>query len=132
MVVSYTAENVICDMTSQEKKDCGWDKFEALEAQDEKIKASYRKRGFVKSAQDEADLHMSFSPNRVPRGLTKLQIRRRINKFVRNGRKLKPISEVVGNRMNIFINDKFVAGVSFGGKVPQNSRQLKRLIRAAF
>jgi len=113
-------------------KSNGWDKFEALEAQDKKIKASYRKRGFIKSDQDEADLHMSFSPKRVPRGLTKLQIRRRINKFVRNGRKSVPIASVMGNRMNIFINDRFVAGVSFGGKVPQNSRQLKRLIRAAF
>lgn len=96
---------------------------------EKKVMESYRKRGFVTSEQDEADLHQSFSPYKVPRGLTKLQIRRRINKFVRNGRKLDA-SLLIANRLEVRINGKFVLGASFGGNVPQNSRQLKQLLRA--
>lgn len=102
--------------------------FDELDRIDQKIEESYLRRGFVKSKDDLADLHMSYSPYRVPRGLTKLQIRRRINKFIRNGRKLDN-SLLFTNRLNVTVNGKLILGASFTGEVPTNRRQLKRLLK---
>lgn len=97
-------------------------------AEDRRIKDTYHKKGYLKSKQDEDDLHMAFSPYKVPLGLTKLQIRRKINKFVRGGR-VADNSILNCSRLEIHINNKFVLGGSFTGKVPANHKELVKLLR---
>ena len=45
------------------------------------IMKSYKNKGFVLNDKDEEGLHMFFSPKCVPKGLTKLQVRRNINAY---------------------------------------------------
>lgn len=89
---------------------------------------SYFKRGYFQSKSDVQDLHSSYSPYRVPRGLTKLQVRRRINKFVRNGRQLDD-TLFNTNRVSILFNDTLILGASVKCERPKNSRQMNKLLR---
>lgn len=111
---------------------------ERMIAEDQKVKDTYHKKGYLKSKQDEQDLHMAFSPYKVPKGLTKLQIRRKINKFVRNGRKAdNPLFGIDENgmmfskmnRIEIHINGKLCIGASFTGKVPDSGPSYRKLLR---
>jgi hypothetical protein len=45
------------------------------------VMAGYKRSRAVKDKHDEEALHMFFSPNRVPKGLTKKQVRLCINKY---------------------------------------------------
>lgn len=89
---------------------------------------SYFKRGYFKTKDDVGDLHQAFSPYVVPRGLTKLQVRRRINKFVRNGRKLDD-TLFNTNRVSILFNDTLILGASVKCERPKDSRQMNKLLR---
>jgi hypothetical protein len=110
---------------------------ERMFTEEQKVKDTYHKKGFLKSKQDENDLHMAFSPNKIPKGLTKLQIRRKINKFIKNGRKAEnPFFSVVNGvlvpktiRAEVLVNGRLMMGASIVGKVPNNSRQLRRLLK---
>ena len=102
-------------------------KLFGLPEQDQ-VMNEYKKLGYVLNKHDEEGLHMSFSPMRVARGLSRLQVRRRINKYFKHGNKGTP-SVFSDNRMNIFINDRFVSGTSFSGKVPQNPKEFVKLLK---
>ena len=99
-----------------------------IQEENNKPLLSYFNRGFFKTKDEVGDLHQSFSPYRVPRGLTKLQVRRRINKFVKGGRKLDS-SLLMTNRVSIFFNDNLILGASITSKRPENSRQINKLLR---
>lgn len=100
-----------------------------LITEDDKIIQSYYKRGFLKSKQDEEDLHMAYSPYRVPKGLTGLQIRRKINKFIKNGRK-SPSYDLTFNRLEVTINGKLRLGATFTGQVPVTKQQFRKLLKS--
>ncbi len=93
-----------------------------------KVVEEYRTLGYVTSKEDEQALHMSFSPVRVPRKLTKLQVRRRINKYRKVGN-TKSIKEVMGHYLTIRINGQLFVSANFTGKVPATHGQLKNLLR---
>jgi hypothetical protein len=105
--------------------------FDDGSKEQEKVMNSYKKRGFVKTKQDEDSLHMAFSPNRVPKGLTKLQVRRRINKYLKEGNK-NTLKNIVGNRLEVFVNGQFRLGATFGGKVPVNRKSFHKLLKNLF
>ena len=92
------------------------------------IMESYKKRGFVLNAKDEEGLHMFFSPKQVPKGLTKLQVRRSINAYFKGKTKHK-LSDLFGHRLEIFIDGKFRLGASFGGEAPKNSKEFHKLLK---
>jgi hypothetical protein len=46
-----------------------------MAAPQERVMANYKKRGFVRTKADQEGLHMFFSPYRVPKGLTKAEVR---------------------------------------------------------
>ncbi len=93
----------------------------------DQVMNKYKTLGFVKDKRDEQGLHMAFSPQRVPTGLTKLQVRRRIEKYYRYTR---DIEDIFGNhRMTILMDGKFFSGTSFSGKVPENSKQFLKLLK---
>lgn len=108
-------------------------KYEELEdAKQQRLIASYWKRGFLKTKEDEQALHMSFSPYKVARGLTKLKIRRRINRYWKN-KELglsESVKQILGHRLEITINGKTILGASFVGKVPDTSRKLHNLLKS--
>lgn len=89
---------------------------------------SYFNRGFFRTRDEVNDLHRSYSPYRIPRGLTKLQVRRRINRFVKDGRKLDS-SLLTTNRVTILFNGDFILGASITSERPKNSRQMDKLLR---
>jgi len=89
---------------------------------------SYFKRNYFKTKDELGDLHACYSPYRVPRGLTKLQVRRRLNKFVKEGRPLNT-SLMNTNRVTIMFNNDMILGASTTAKRPENSRQLNKLLR---
>jgi hypothetical protein len=92
------------------------------------IMDTYKKKGFVLNARDEQGLHMFFSPKCVPRGLTKLQVRRNINAYFKGKMKSK-LSDWFGHRLEIFIDGKFRLGASFGGEAPTNSKEFHKLLK---
>lgn len=103
-------------------------KFEAeQERKQAKVKASYLKRGLVKDENDYMELHRAFSPYKVPRGLTKHQIRGKIAAFQSGRTKKFPL---IANRISIVVNGKVMAGGSFVKDVPKNHRQLQNLLKA--
>jgi len=89
---------------------------------------SYFNRGFFQTKEEVGELHSSFSPYRIPRGLTKLQVRRRINKFVKGGRKLDS-SLLLTNRVSLLFNNDLILGASITSERPKNSRQMNKLLR---
>lgn len=103
-----------------------------IDTHDSKEMIGYINKGFVKSERDKEGLHMSFSPYQVPRGLTSLQIRRRINGYF-NGKKTKEngraLDILTSNRLEMFINGKFILGSSFRGPIPKDSKGLKKLLK---
>lgn len=92
------------------------------------VMESYKKKGFVLNAKDEQGLHMFFSPKCVPKGLTKLQVRRSINAYFKGKTKSK-LSDLFGHRLEIFIDGKFRLGASFGGESPKNSKDFHKLLK---
>lgn len=94
----------------------------------EKIIHSYKSKGFIKNKKDEEGLHLFHSPYEVPGSLTKLQVRRRINYYFKHGPKIK-LSDLFGNRVEVFVNGKFRLGADFGGKAPDNSKELLKLLK---
>lgn len=105
--------------------------YAAFEAEQErkqaKVKASYIKRGFVKDENEYMKLHMAFSPYKVPCGLTKLKVRRRVNAYEKGKRNPSPL---FANRIEIYINDRMTAGGSFTSVVPNSHRGLQNLVKA--
>jgi len=92
------------------------------------VMKSYKKKGFVLNAKDEEGLHMFFSPTQIPKGLSKLQVRRSINAYFKGKTKHK-LSDFFGHRIEIFIDGKFRLGSSFGGKAPKNSKEFHKLLK---
>jgi hypothetical protein len=92
------------------------------------IMKSYKNKGFVLNDKDEEGLHMFFSPKCVPKGLTKLQVRRNINAYFKGKTKHK-LSDYFGHRLEIFIDGKFRLGASFGGEAPKNPREFHKLLK---
>lgn len=91
-----------------------------------RVMNAYKSRGFVTNKRDEEGLHMAFSPNRVPTGLSKLQVRRKINAYFAG--KIQPYNLFKENRLVICINGAFVLGASFKGNIPKNSKELHSLL----
>ena len=91
------------------------------------LKALYLKKGFLKDKQDVDDLHSAFSPYIIPTGLTKLQIRRKINKFIKSGRKLKDLYDDT-HRVNIFVDGKFLSGTTYGRPI-SNHKEFVRFLK---
>lgn len=89
------------------------DTFDGEDLEQKKIIDTYNQKGYLKSKDDIENLHRLFSPYKVPKGLTRLQIRRKINKFVKNGSKLYNPYENT-HRVNIYIDDKFLSGTTYG------------------
>lgn len=89
---------------------------------------SYFNRGFFKTKDEVGDLHQSFSPYKVPHGLTKLQVRRRVIKFAREGRPLND-SLLHTNRITLLFNGALILGASTTAKRPESSRQMNKLLR---
>lgn len=99
-------------------------------AEQDAIMNKYKALGYVKDSRDEQGLHMSFSPYRVPKRLTKLQVRRRINKYWKHGNP-KPLELLTqANTLSLTINGKQIVRASFVGKVPDSHRKLQNLVRA--
>lgn len=99
----------------------------------EKVMTTYKNKGYVRDKIDEEALHRAFSPNRVPRGLTKLQVSRRIS--IGNGKIPRKdmaalISELIFHRIEVRINGVTVLGACFCGKIPKTKKALKDLIKA--
>jgi hypothetical protein len=93
----------------------------------EAVMETYKQKGFVLTEEDEQGLHMSFSPYRVKKGLTKLQVRRRINKYFRDADKPKPFD--VLDRVEVRWNGHMIFGVTMKFPRPENSRQLNKLLK---
>lgn len=89
---------------------------------------SYFNRGYFKTRNEVNNLHSSFSPYRIPRGLTKLQVRRRLNNFVKNGCVLDA-SLMNANRVTLLFNNDIILGTSTTAKRPQTTRQMNKLLR---
>lgn len=89
---------------------------------------SYLKRGFFKAQHDMDYLHLAYSPYRVPRGLTELQIRRKINKFVKNGKQVDS-SLLRANRLTILFNGEQILGADITVKKPENRREMNKMLR---
>lgn len=87
----------------------------------------YISKGYISNEKDWEALHMSFSPFKVPDNLTKIQIRRRINKYLKEGNK-QTIKDLLGNRLEILINGRQILGLSFKGEVPKDSFELHKLL----
>lgn len=88
----------------------------------------YVKRGFVETEQDASNLHQYHSPYRIPKGLTKLQIRRRINHFRKHGNTLT-IKEILGYRVSLLVDGRLLLGASFRGKKPEDNKGLRKLLK---
>jgi len=99
-----------------------------IELEQNQIIDEYKQKGFIKDKQDEEDLHRSYSPYRVPKNLTKLKIRRKINEFIKNGRKLD-YSLLNMNGLEIRINGKMMFHTSFVGKAPDDNKSLVKLLK---
>ena len=95
------------------------------------IEQDYVQKGFLK-LEEVGDLHMAFSPYRIPKGLTKLQIRRRINAHLRNPQKQiqKSLKVLFSNSLEVLINGKCVLHADFTGKIPNDHRSLHKLLKA--
>lgn len=104
------------------------DELEKLNQQQDRIMASYVRKGYVTTPDEEKALHMSFSPYRVPRGLTKRQVRLRIARYNKGKNKLKP-NPALENRLEIYINGGYILGASFTGEVPNTHRKLRSLLK---
>lgn len=86
------------------------------------------KSKFDLSDEDISCLKQSFSPFIVKRGLSKLAIRRRINKYKKYGLQTS-LSDVLGNSLEVRINGKMILHANFGGAVPESHRQLQNLFK---
>lgn len=104
----------------------GFDEDAMLKEQDA-VMASYAKR-FALTQDDQNKLHQAHSPRRVPRGLSGLQVRRRINRFKKYGSKFK-LEDFLGHRVELRWDDKLVMGISLKHKRPENRRQIRKLLR---
>ncbi len=93
------------------------------------VMESYRKNGFVLNEKDEIGLHMFFSPYKVPKGLTKLQVRQKINSYFGGKKKPTNLADIFGHRLEMFIDGEFRLGASFGGNVPKNSKEFHKLLK---
>ena len=102
------------------------DDFDCSAAQDRVIQ-TYKNKGFVKTKDDEASLHMSFSPNRVPKGLSKHQVIAKIAHYRKHGKDMTKY--LFTNRMKIYFNDKFALGLSFTGDIPDTRRKRKNFFK---
>jgi hypothetical protein len=71
MVPDFQLEDL--DMFARAKPPRKWEK-QALNAQD-KVMGGYRKRGAVRNQREANKLHMFFSPIKVPKGLTNMEVR---------------------------------------------------------
>lgn len=94
----------------------------------EKVMTTYRNKGFVLTKEDEQALHMSYSPFRVPRGLTKIQIRRRINHYLKHGDQ-KTLKDFLGVRYALTFNGKEVISGNYVGEIPHNTRETKKFLK---
>lgn len=92
------------------------------------VMENYFKKGFVLNESDKENLHMSFSPYVVAKGLTRLQIRRRINKYKKHGNTQK-ISDVFSNVVELTFNGKTLMRASISCPCPQNHNQLTKLLK---
>ncbi len=102
------------------------DDFDCSAAQ-EKVMDSYWKKGYILDKQGEDALHMSFSPYRVPKGLSKHQVIAKIAYYKKYGKDNSKY--IFTNRMSIYFNDKFSVGLSFVGKVPDSHRKMKNFLK---
>lgn len=91
------------------------------------IMNNYRTLGFVKNNKDEEGLHMYYSPYKVPENLTKIGVRRAINKYFKSGSKNK--IPLFPNRITILFNDKPILGASINADMPKNHKELVKLIK---
>lgn len=99
-----------------------------LDSQTAKIKARYRRLGWVKNEKEEQELHQAFSPFRVPAGLTRLQVRRKIGHFRREGNP-SAMEVLFGNSIQVIINGKQVIRGTFGGNAPTTRSGLHKVLR---
>ena len=90
----------------------------------------YLRKGFFQTEQDIDNLHQFHSPFIVPKGLTKLQIRRRINNFRKNGNPNQdPFAKT--HRVNISVDGKFLSSTIYNKPITNNRQYiafLKELI----
>lgn len=91
--------------------------------------ARYKKLGYVKDARDEEGLHMSFSPYVVPKGLSRLQVRRRINRYFRVKQKPLLLRNLFGHRISIFMDGKFFSAISVKSNVTKNKKAWKAFVK---
>jgi len=88
---------------------------------------TYLRKEYFKTKRDMENLHQFHSPYIVPKGLTALQVRRRINSFAKNGNKnTNPFANT--HRVNIFVDDKFLSGTTYGRPIT-NHRQFVRFLK---
>lgn len=99
-----------------------------IEKYDKSLYASYIKSGFLKDEQDATQLHRALNPYRIKRGMTKLQIRRKINNFIKNGEKF----DYNINSVEVRINGKIMIHGSFIGKVPDTKRKIINFLNRIF
>lgn len=95
--------------------------------QDNPIMMAYLRKGYFESERDIENLHQFHSPYIVPKGLTKLQVRRRINRFRKDGNK-NPNPYANTHRVEIFVDGKFLSGTTYGKPI-ENHRQFLRFLR---
>lgn len=106
------------------------DKFlETARISQEDVMALYRQKGFVKSLDEEQSLHMSFSPYRVPTGLSKASVRRRINDYKAGRRKAPSLKSVLGHRLTIHLDGKFFAGISVKNDVTKTPKSWLKFLK---
>jgi hypothetical protein len=91
----------------------------------DRIMANYKRLGFVRDKRDEEGLHMGFSPMSVPEGLTKLQVRRRVNKYFTTPKSTNPfadIQKIMGHRLTILMDGRFFSGISVSSDVTKTPK----------
>ena len=101
-------------------------------ADQDAVMKKYRTLGFVRDNRDEEGLHMSFSPYRVAKGLTKLQVRRRINKYFATKDTRNPLEEIkkaLGHRITILMDGRFFSGISVNSDVTRTNKTWLKFIR---
>ena len=88
---------------------------------------TYLHKGYFNAEQDVDNLHRFHSLYIVPKGLTKLQARRRIHQAAKPDFKLKTPFENT-HRVTIFVDGKFLSGTTYGKPI-ENHRQFVSFLK---
>lgn len=104
------------------------DSLTLSEREDNQIMDNYRDLSFVKDNRDEEGLHMYYSPYKVPTNLTKLQVRRAINKYFKSGSKIQ-FNVLNVNRLSILFNGELILGADVTLERPKDDKEMKKLIK---